>query len=176
MTVLAALTDSGELHRVELRGSLTQHGPGRRQLDRGRRRETGALREAGVDHPAQATGTMARLGQRPSRRDNVVGPRTRPRRPVAQLERAQFAGVEPRQLDALVVTGNVGNANLAIDRDRQDEPIVDIGVLADEVDPSGRPDHPDRPRVRGGCRNHGGEGGGDARDPDPLVHLPYPRA
>ena len=45
--------------------------------------------------------------------------------------------VEPGQLDPTVVRHDEGDADLAIDRRRQDEPGVDVGVLADQVDPTG---------------------------------------
>ena len=61
------------------------------------------------------------------------------------------AVVEARQLDPAVVGRQVGDADLEVDRRGQDEAVVVVGVLADEVDPTGRPDDPDlaAPPARG---------------------------
>ena len=102
----------------------------------------------------------AGLGERPGRAGDVVQPRPGSRPILAEPEAVARAVVEAGQLDAAVVGRQVGDADLEVDRRRQDVAQVVVGVLADEVDAAGRPDHPDlaAARVRGGL------GGDEGRD------------
>jgi hypothetical protein len=63
------------------------------------------------------------------------------------------------------VVGRIGGGDAVLDRHRQHEAVVVVGVLADQVDPTGGEDHPDRrsselaPELVAG-RGRGVSGGG----------------
>ena len=50
-----------------------------------------------------------------------------------QIEAARFAGRSQRDLHPSVVGRLKGNRNRSVDRDRQDEALVVVGVLADQI-------------------------------------------
>ena len=100
IAVLGALADLGERERVDRRGGRVEHRPGRRELDRGRRRQPGVRRQGRRDHPAQTGQRQARLAQAPRpcrRRSPATG-----RAAVAASSRSNavaLAVVEAGQLD-----------------------------------------------------------------------------
>ena len=89
--------------------------------------------------------------ERPRRRRDVVDPPTAPRRDGVQVEVATLA-VRERDSHPAVRGRDEREADLEADRGRQHEPEVVVGVLADQVDPTGGPDHLDRGGVGGHAR------------------------
>ena len=66
-----------------------------------------------------------------------------------EVDRPLFAGVEPGQLHPAVVGRDERDGDPEVDGRRQDEPAVVVGVLADEVHPTGRLDDADTARLVG---------------------------
>ncbi len=122
-------------------------GPRGGKLDRGRGRETGADRNRAPDHALEAPDLEPRLAERPGRRCRVVDPAV----PAVALgyetvqrEAVGLVEIEARELDAPPSRRPERDRDLEVDRDGQDEALVVVGVLADQVDPPGRPDELDR--------------------------------
>ena len=65
------------------------------------------------------------------------------------MERRPFAGRVADELHAPVGGRDEGDPDLEVDRSREDETEVVVGVLADQVDATRRPDHPDPSGVGG---------------------------
>ncbi len=136
--ILGPLAGPGEGQPIDTLRGIIEERPGNRELDRRRGRQPGVLGQAGRDHPADAACRKARLPERRGRRARVVDPF--PARPIriVEVEAEPFPVVEARQLDPPIIARNVGEPDLAIDRSRQDETLVVVGVLADEVDSTRR--------------------------------------
>ncbi len=97
----------------------------------------------GRDDAAQAGARQTGLAQRPGGARDVVEPRAGLRPIAVEVETVALAAIEPDELDPSIGHRQVGDPDLEVDRRRQHEPLVVVGVLADQVDPSGRPDDAD---------------------------------
>ena len=67
-----------------------------------------------------------------------------------EVKRGALAGRREGDLDPPVVRGNERNRDPQLDADREHEPLVVVGVLADQVHAPGGVDHADVARPRGG--------------------------
>ena len=120
--------------------------PGRRQLERGGRRQPGRHREVAGQDAAEPVQRQPGGLERPRRCRDVVDPPAAPRRDRVQVELATLA-VGQRDRDASIARRDEREADLEPDRGRQYEPEVVVGVLADQVDAARRTDHADRGRI-----------------------------
>ena len=135
-------------------GALAQHGRGygrpgqeRERPDSGprRRRARAPPRKPGPPRwePCwRARHRTPAAGRRPSRGPGRLRPGSRASRRGVGRDRRDgrtcLAGrQEESQRGRRIVGRSIGDADLEVDRSRQDEPVVVVGVLADEVDPPG---------------------------------------
>ena len=101
------------------------------------------------------TGSPA-VAQGKGRARDIIDPGPVPRAIDVEVESQAFPCIKAGQLHPTVLAGERRDVDLPVDRGRQNEPQVVVGVLADQVDPAGRADDADRRPV--------GSGGGFARD------------
>ena len=139
------------------RGRVGGQRPRGRQLQGGRGREPGCARQRRGEDAAEAAGRDARLGERPRGAGHVRRHSARTRADRVEIEGGALAGGLADELDPPVPGRHEGDPDLEVDRGRQDEAEVVVGVLADEVDPAGCPDDADRPGVDGGRRLERGQ-------------------
>ena len=149
VVVLAPLAEPCKLHAVDAVGREVrriEQGEGRRQLEGGRRRQPGRHREVAGKDAAEPVERQPGGLERPGRRRDVVDPPTAPRRDRVQVELATLA-VGERDGHPAIRGRDEREADLETDGGRQHETKVVVGVLADQVDPAGSPDHADRGRI-----------------------------
>ena len=180
--VLDARAELGELApvgRLGLAGEREQR-EAERRLQRGRGGEPGAAREVALD--LQAARRAARSRRRAAR------PRCRARTRASRSTRAGrreregvvLAEVERAGLDPVAVESARGDGDAALDRERQREAAVVVGVLADQVDAAGAarrdPLTPSRARITrdrlGARRRSAGSGGRACAATAPSVPEP----
>ncbi len=128
-----------------------EQGHGRRQLQRRNRAEAGGGWDGGVDDAIEATDRERGLAQRPGHAGDVVAPRGAPghgaARPAPATPADQFVDPELGPLGRLqrrdahqpVASRAGGDPGVELDRRGHDEPVVVVGVVADQVHPAGRP-------------------------------------
>ena len=149
--VLGPLADPGQLERRD-RGRVGSERPGRGELEGRRRREARRAGERRGQDPAEAAGRDAGLGERPRRPGDVRGHAAGTRADGVEVERRALVRGVAHQLDPPVGGRHEGDPDLEVDRRRQDEAQVVVGVLADQVDPAGRAGDADLPRIQRGGR------------------------
>ena len=97
------------------------------------------------------------IRQRPCRAHRVVEPALSPRWEIGQAELPGVSGIGTVKDDAVVICSHEADPDLAIDGGGQHEPVVHVGVFADQVHAAGRAHElHGRRRDRGG-RVHGRE-------------------
>ncbi len=160
----ASSTRSGSAAPATLEQREAQRG-----LQRGRGGEARALRHVALDRQPRGRELDAGGGEL------ATVPRTNARQPSArggsgERERVALAEVARLRLDAVAVQPLGGHGDAAVDRERQREPAVVVGVLADQVDAAGAAradanrDYRDRRRRRlRHRREDGGARAGSAR-------------
>ena len=107
-----------------------------RDLERGRGGEPGAARHvAAISSRAPRSGTPAPAARRPRRARTRASRRRRPGRASANASRS------PRSVATASIRGSASasraDRDALADRERQREPLVVVGVLADQVDAAG---------------------------------------
>ncbi len=146
--VLGLLRQPGRAPRIPRQIGDGAEGPSDGNLERRRRGQPGAGRHLARDREVRATERVARPEHRPRDAGDVAEPSAAGTAPVG-LGRGAALQVVERQLARLAELGGVGaqhailarnkgDGDVAINRHRQDETVVVVGVLADQVDPAGR--------------------------------------
>jgi hypothetical protein len=156
-----------------------------RALQRRRARQAGSDRYLAVDGDVHAAHVVTVLRQRPEHPGDVGRPPRRTARPDArQIDLDGCAGLGRVHAKEAVIARRARGIRALRQGDRQHEPVVVVGVLADEVDPSGgRPDTLRRSaehlEVDAGSSRHARESRGAAPDtmsPCPRLPRPLPHA
>jgi hypothetical protein len=132
---LGALAGERELERIELEVGGSAQRERHHDLEGPRGTESGAPREIGVERALDPNRGTSESGEFLGDARHITAPTTHLAAPVRR-ELDRFA--RRAELDAFCGLGLKPDAEL--DRDREDEPAAVVGVLADQVDASGRPE------------------------------------
>ena len=163
VAVLGPLGDPGQVERVDPRTVRPGQGPGRGQLERGRRRQARRDRDRARQHTVEPAGRETGGRHLERRPGHVVDPRPGGGADVVEVELGPLAGRGQGEPDPSVRSRSAGDPDLEVDRNREHEPEVVIGVLADEIDPPRCPDDLDRWRARWRVRERRHESGRERR-------------
>ena len=157
--VLGALADPRQIGAVEPEVPHVVQRDGDRHLDGGGGGEPGADRHVRVDRDVEAVPQrrVVALPDRPGHTERVGGP-------AGELAGGDGAQVRlderlvegGHEADPVVVARRQRDRGRAVDRERQHEAVVVVGVLADQVDPPGG-----APEPGGGAAEHALEQRGD---------------
>ncbi len=145
--------DEVVLHPAAQPGSVGQRHPcslgmhhrqGRGHLQRRRGAQAGADRDGAGGGQLKAGDAL--VAQRSGDADHVIAPAALPLGRQA-VELQACLRLVAHHLDGSSRAGTKGDRHIAVDRRRQNEPVVVVRVLADDVDPSRRGDDGRRVRV-----------------------------
>src|ERR1700733_14540186 len=145
--VLGSAAQSRELQSIRMRPRRIRKRQRRRNFDRRRRTQPRAHRHFALDQEIRAALRNTGFLQLNRNADRIVAPRFRRRygirRKIDFRRRRKFVRIN-RQF-AIAAWPN-RNPAIKFDRGRHREPIVVVGVLADQIDAAGRAKHPGRTR------------------------------
>ena len=124
---------------VELDADEVEQRDADRALERRRRREPGPDRHPAVDEQVDARYVVPGLAERPQHPDGVAGPAVdRTRAELAERALPDLLLLAAGHPDQLVGARPGGGVRRVGERHRKDQAGVVVGVLADQVHPSGR--------------------------------------
>ena len=136
--VLGPLAENGPLDPIELEPSYHLEGVGRRDLQRSRGTQPRGDGHIAGDHHVHSVKRIALPLQRPSHAPLIVAPSLVIIVPdFIEGELGPPTKIRRVQRHAAILPRSRGNDHVPIDGRRQDEPIVIVGVLADQVHSSG---------------------------------------
>ena len=138
---LGALAELRQFQRVELAPGEQRQGGG--DLQRGRGTQARAIRHRAADQQVRSFDGHAGAHQFAGHADGVIGPLARGLRggERRRVELAQFAAVFRIEAKFAVARRGRGDVSGEVQRYGQDEAEIVVGVLADQIDPAGRPEH-----------------------------------
>ena len=140
--VLGALGELGHLHGVPSDPAGGGKRPGGGHFQGGRGRQPGPQRHVAGQHALPAGEAKTGLLQAPGRALKILEPAGVFVADVVQGELARLVVVDREDGHAAVVSWLQGDPYGAIDRQRQDEAVVVVGVFAEEIDSAWGADDP----------------------------------
>ena len=145
--VLAALRQPGAVEQPDVQRVQVGEGGEDGALERGGGGESRPDRDVGGQHQIGAADRVTGLLERPDDAGHVGLPAAHPGPEVVRAEALGRALVERTDLPAAVVARGGGDPHPLGQRERHHEPVVVVGVFADQVHPAREPPT-DRPRAR----------------------------
>ncbi len=138
---LGALAEPGQFQGVDLAPGEQRQGGG--DLERGRGTQARTIGHGAADQQIRSLDGHARAHQFAGHADGVIGPLARGLRGAEgrRIELTQFAAVFRIEAEFSVAGGGGRDVSGQVQRYGQDEAEIVVSVLADQIDPAGRPEH-----------------------------------